>query len=226
MFKPFKILILYFILNFSLLIGLEVIINDVNTVKIIAAILLSIIFIPILILKYKKLKINEVKNDKKNLFFLFIICMSILFNILFFYFNKIFNTNLYNDISFNVGLISNFVLGPIIEELMFRGIIYNNLSYNRRKNMIIVTTVFALMHFNIFQIIYAFLIGLFLIIIYDKYHDIKFCILIHITSNIMSYIITRFLLKDILILNISLFIMFAIFIYILFKNICYNLDGE
>ncbi|MEG2322529.1 MAG: CPBP family intramembrane glutamic endopeptidase, partial [Bacilli bacterium] len=61
-------------------------------------------------------------------------------------------------------LISTSIIGPIIEELMFRGLIYNTLKqkYSNTKSMLLTTILFSLLHFNLIQIIYTFVVGLIL----------------------------------------------------------------
>lgn len=157
--------------------------------KIYIGILISLIFIPLLIKEYKKFNI---KKDKINIFYLIILgfSLSIFYNTIVFYLNNYFHfTNIYDNNSYIIStIICSGILGPIMEELMFRGIVYNNLKkiYNIRNSILILTLVFGLIHFNIIQIIYAIIIGFVLVYTYEKCNNIKAPIIIHMASNITS----------------------------------------
>lgn len=85
------------------------------------------------------------------------------------------------------------IIGPIIEEIIFRGLILNEL----KRNINIVAAVFiqALLfgayHLNLSQAIYAFPLGLILGLVYVKTRSIWGSILIHIFFNSTSVILSK-----------------------------------
>ena len=86
------------------------------------------------------------------------------------------------------------IVGPVFEEIVFRyvGLKFAKKEYSEKKAIIIVSILFALLHSGIFNIIYAFLIGVILSYIYIKYKNIMYPILLHISANLMSLLITGF----------------------------------
>ena len=119
------------------------------------SLILGIIFIPLLYKDYKKYKIKQNKINYLTVIILGII-LSLIYNVFAYYLNFLLNTSLFdNNSNLIVTLISTGLIGPIIEELMFRGIIYNELKnkYSNMKAILITTVFFAVIHFNIIQII-------------------------------------------------------------------------
>lgn len=87
-----------------------------------------------------------------------------------------------------VGILSIAILGPVLEELLFRGAITRVLlkKYNPTKAIILSALVFGIFHLNPAQIVTATLIGLLLGWIYYKTASLIPCILIHILNNSLS----------------------------------------
>ena len=201
--------------------------NDVNlfndylsTKQIYIALIVAIIFIPLLINDYKKYK--KQTNNKINYFYLTIlgIILSLIYNVFAYYLNFALKTSLFdNNSNVAVTLLSTGILGPIIEELMFRGIIYNELKskYSNMKSILITTIFFAIIHINIIQILYALIIGFILIFVYEKYNNIKAPIILHMASNITTTLFLPLLIKNNLIINYGIFIFSLILLIILKK---------
>lgn len=197
---------------------LEQFINN-NTIYII--IITSLIFIPLFYNVYKKYR---VKNNFKinNLFvpLLFGVSISLIYNILLFYLNSIFNfTSKFevSNLSIIIQILSSGILGPIIEELIFRGIIYNKLKNTLKpmKAIIFTSLVFGLFHSNIIDAIYAFGVSFILIYLYEKYKTLKAPILMHIALNITIILMVNLIIMNYLIFNIYLFIISIIILLIL-----------
>ena len=201
--------------------------NDVNlfndylsTKQIYIALIVAIIFIPLLINDYKKYK--KQTNTKINYFYLIIlgVILSLMYNVFAYYLNFALKTSLFdNNSNIAVTLLSTGILGPIIEELMFRGIIYNELKskYSNMKSILIRTIFFAIIHINIIQILYALIIGFILIFVYEKYNNIKAPIILHMASNITTTLFLPLLIKNNLIINYGIFIFSLILLIILKK---------
>jgi len=205
---PLIYLVVQLLLIFLLALAFTLTNNDINLLndyvnknKIFLA-LANIIFIPILFINYKKYNQKEEKFDYKNIILLIGIglFLSVFYNSLMFYLNKLLNiTSLYvENNNILIALISTGIIGPIIEELMFRGIIYNEAKnkYSFMKAILITNIIFALFHFSFVQMIYAFIIGFILIYIYEKYKNIKACMIVHMASNITTSLYLMFLIKD------------------------------
>jgi len=177
--------------------------------------LIGIIFIPIIYIKYKKINIKENKTKNINILIFSGISLSLLYNVIGFYLDKILNTNLYGVFDIKNTIISTVLIGPVIEEYLFRGIIYNEAKNKYNKAGLITTIIFAFSHTNFIQIIYAFILGYVLIKIYDKYNNIKYCILVHMFSNLVTTFITLILIKNNILINFLIFLIgFGILIFI------------
>lgn len=81
----------------------------------------------------------------------------------------------------------------VIEELLFRGIIYGRLKdfLGVRASLVISALLFGLYHMNMVQGIYAFIIGLVLAYVYEKFKTIAAPILAHGTANLVSILISE-----------------------------------
>ncbi|RGM49864.1 MULTISPECIES: CPBP family intramembrane glutamic endopeptidase [Bacteroides] len=87
-----------------------------------------------------------------------------------------------------LGIVCISVLGPILEELLFRGAITKALlrKYSPVKAILISGLIFGLFHVNPAQVVSAALIGFFLAWLYYKTRSLVPCILIHILNNSLS----------------------------------------
>lgn len=86
------------------------------------------------------------------------------------------------------------VLPPMVEELMFRGLIYGRLRERLKvpSAVLVSALIFALAHMNLVQIPYAFLLGILIAYIYEKTKSILFPMLFHFMSNLFSVVLTYF----------------------------------
>ncbi|WP_296124365.1 type II CAAX endopeptidase family protein [uncultured Bacteroides sp.] len=87
-----------------------------------------------------------------------------------------------------LGILCISVLGPILEELLFRGAITKELlrRYSPAKAILLSGLIFGIFHLNPAQIISACLIGFLLAWLYYKTRSLMACILIHIMNNGLS----------------------------------------
>ncbi len=90
-------------------------------------------------------------------------------------------------------LIGAGILTPILEELVFRGIIYNSLKKISKTltATVISALIFAFVHFNIVQFVYAFLVGMVLAVIMEKSRHVYGAMIGHITANVIAVIRTE-----------------------------------
>ena len=119
---------------------------------------------------------------------------------------------LYTDIIMTV------FVAPVLEEIVFRGVIMNNLKKYGIKTAIIINSIFfALSHYNTDMIIPAFFTGIIFSYVAYKY-SIKYSILIHFFINAItktSQVLT-ILRIDILLILIGLFSAFLIIFLLVF----------
>ena len=82
------------------------------------------------------------------------------------------------------------ILSPIIEEMMFRGVMLNKLRRYGDKVAIITTAIlFGLFHANFSQFFYAVALGMIFAYVALKTGTIKYSIILHIVVNIMGGVI-------------------------------------
>jgi membrane protease YdiL (CAAX protease family) len=95
--------------------------------------------------------------------------------------------------TFALELIGSAFLTPVLEEMVYRGIVYTRLKRHLGVTPAVVLSafVFGLMHFNIVQFLYAFVLGLMLALIMEKYSHVCAPILAHMTVNLISVVRTE-----------------------------------
>lgn len=167
-----------------------------NNNSYIVSILNLIIFLPIFIKIYQKYK-NKYKGKPKNIIKLILVgfILSLSLNYI------IYLIKPENKINLNIFYIINIsIIGPILEEYLFRGIVYNRLlEFNSEKKAYYIEVVFfAIIHGNILNILYAFIMGMILTKIYVEQKSLKSSILFHIIINTISSVVFPLMLKTFL----------------------------
>ena len=120
--------------------------------------------------------------------------------------------SLYTDIIMTV------FVAPVLEEIVFRGVIMNNLKKYGIKTAIIINSIFfALSHYNTDMIVPAFFTGIIFSYVAYKY-SIKYSILIHFFINAITKTsqVLAILRIDILLILIGLFSAFLIIFLLVF----------
>lgn len=95
---------------------------------------------------------------------------------------------------FGMQLLCLGVLVPISEELVFRGMMFKRLREQSgfMHAAIFSSVVFALLHGNMVQMLYAFATGMMLSYVYEKYGSVKAPATAHVVMNLISVTATRF----------------------------------
>lgn len=95
--------------------------------------------------------------------------------------------------SFPVQILCVGIIIPIMEEMIFRGLIYRRMRHNISmwKAVMFSAVLFGFYHGNSVQFIYALLSGILLAYLYEKYGSIKAPILAHMLMNIVSCALTE-----------------------------------
>lgn len=85
------------------------------------------------------------------------------------------------------------VAAPLVEELIFRGLVYRRIrELSGAKFAIILSALyFGVYHMNVVQGLYAFILGILLAWAYEKYQTLTAPILFHAAANLISVICTE-----------------------------------
>lgn len=128
------------------------------------------------------------------------------------------------------GCITIGILAPIVEEVLFRGIILQgliNYGYKKWYALIFASFIFAILHINFLQIISAFILGMIIGWIYLDSKSLIFSIILHIINNLgicCFYLFFKFnniYIQNSILVNLILLIfssLSSIFIMFLIKN--------
>lgn len=117
--------------------------------------------------------------------------MAVALNMLIFLFNLNGDTA---DLNIYLAILSSGIIGPILEEMLFRYVFLNRLRnfFTTRNAILLSSLVFALLHGNIITMIYAFIMGFIFAYVYVKYDNIKVSIMCHIGANTIVIFLTSF----------------------------------
>ena len=195
--------------------------NYINSKSLLIILITLIIFLPILYRVFKKYRVKN--NFKiKNIFIpiAFGISVSLIYNITLFHLNNLIpltNSFEISSIPIVVQIICSGIFGPILEELVFRGIVYNKLKeFNKPMRVIILTSViFGLFHSNIINALYAFGVSFILIYLYEKYKTLKAPIIMHIALNTTIILMLNLITKGFIVFNAYLLVVSIIVLLIL-----------
>lgn len=123
-------------------------------------------------------------------------------------------------------IIRALILAPIAEELVFRGLVFRRMKEYTSfwPSAIVSAALFGLYHMNLAQGIFAFLFGLVLAAMYDRYQNLLAPILMHFAANLLSVILeyTKASYPSVAVYIISMIVMFALsaaIIVFVFKKI-------
>ena len=85
------------------------------------------------------------------------------------------------------------ILAPLGEEYFFRFLTYKKLSkYGDKIYILLSSLLFAVFHLNVFQIIYAFLMGTILGYMYAKTRNMKYNVSMHMIVNFIGAIVANY----------------------------------
>lgn len=100
--------------------------------------------------------------------------------------------------SLAVGLICYGLITPLAEELVFRGIVYNELKrgYKLPLAMVVSALLFGLYHMNLVQGGYGFIMGLLMVYLYEYFGSFLWPVLVHMLANSLAYVLGYTSLAD------------------------------
>lgn len=95
------------------------------------------------------------------------------------------------------------VLAPILEEILLRGLVYGRMrAFSGIAGAAVVSSlIFAVFHGNVVQGIYAFFMGCFLCLVYEKSGSLRLAILAHGAANAISLVAAETKILDFLYLD-------------------------
>ncbi|SHI99578.1 CPBP family intramembrane glutamic endopeptidase [Parasporobacterium paucivorans] len=93
--------------------------------------------------------------------------------------NTLFGGNIFMEI------LTLAIIVPVLEEILFRGLVYGRMSRysGRRAAAVISSIIFGIYHMNLLQGIYAFILGMLLVFVYEKYQSIMAPVILHAFAN-------------------------------------------
>jgi membrane protease YdiL (CAAX protease family) len=99
---------------------------------------------------------------------------------------------------FVLSLITIGILGPVFEELLFRGLVFGELRKIMpvKVALVLQALLFGVYHLNVVQGAYAFLLGLLIGYVYYRSNSIIAPVIIHIAINSLSVIVNEFVVTD------------------------------
>ncbi|MBO5278429.1 MAG: CPBP family intramembrane metalloprotease [Lachnospiraceae bacterium] len=82
---------------------------------------------------------------------------------------------------------------PVVEELLFRGLAYRGFKvlWGRNIAMFAASLLFGVYHGNFVQGLYAFLIGMLLVYVYEAFGTIWAPVIFHVAANLVSIVMTE-----------------------------------
>ena len=100
--------------------------------------------------------------------------------------------------SFIIQVIAVGIAAPVCEELLFRGILINRMKWLPAwAGILIQAALFGLVHFNLFQCLYAFIAGILLGLVYVKYKSLLMVVFGHMAYNLTSVLLGEFINEDV-----------------------------
>lgn len=177
----------------------KLLLEYINNNTLIISLLQCLIFLPIFYLIYKKYRINKINYSCKSVVLIAVISffISVALNFIIISLKTFIGIKMNSSSITLAVIVATGIVGPVLEEFLFRGIIYNKFLkiFKEKIAFYLAILVFAIFHTGgIFQILFAAIIGYFLTYIYRKYHDIKLSIIVHVIVNITSVVVSPFIL--------------------------------
>jgi len=105
---------------------------------------------------------------------------------------------LFLDLSRQTGIFSFILMvvaAPLLEELIFRGIILDGLltRYSTVKSILLSSFLFGFVHLNPWQFVTGFILGIFIGWVYYRTKSLVYPIIIHATANLTGFLMRIFL---------------------------------
>lgn len=197
--KAIKDIIIVMVIQYSLILGIGVLYMILNGENLMlfyineGYIVLTFIYAVLVMVLLNKYREKEPSLPLKDYYsaVLFGISLACFFNMIIFKFgegNEVIEVNKF------LLFISSGILGPILEELLFRKkLLTELLKFNNKYVALLLSSfIFSFLHNGLVTMIYAFILGIVFGLFYIKYKNIKLTILMHIAANIIVIYLTGY----------------------------------
>lgn len=187
---------------------------------ILLVILTMIVFIPIFTSQMRKYHVClKITKDLKDIPMM-AISLALSLNLLIIIINKLIGIeNIVNEESILMAFLSG-IIGPILEEFLFRGIVFEKLKcFNSvKKSLVLSVIIFSIFHNTLVQMVYALFIGYIITKLYIKTNNLLVAIVFHICSNFVIALMFQFIIVLPNYLLFSLTVFFGLQFYYLYKR--------
>lgn len=104
------------------------------------------------------------------------------------------NTNEVVEMNILFLILSSVIVGPLVEEIIFRYMLVSKLQKfnNKIVTILLASFIFAIMHNGIINIIYTFILGIILNIVYLKNKNLLYPMIVHSSANLIALFLTGY----------------------------------
>ena len=197
--KAMKDIIVVMIIQYSLIFGIGILYMALNGEDLMSFyikdgyIILTFIYAVLVIALLNRYCEKEKSLPLKDYYgaVLFGISLACFLNMLIF---KLGQSNEVVEVNKTLLFISSGILGPIMEELLFRKKLLTELLMfnNKYVSILLSSFIFSFLHNGMITMLYAFILGIVFGIIYIKYKNVKLTIFMHMAANIIVIYLTRY----------------------------------
>ena len=87
-----------------------------------------------------------------------------------------------------ISLVSAVILAPLLEELLFRGASLNALFDFGKRGILLSGLLFALMHYSVYSLLYAFVAGCLIAYFSKRTNSLKTAVGLHFINNLITFV--------------------------------------
>ena len=197
--KAMKDIIIVMVIQYSLIFGIGILYMILNGEDLMSFyindgyIILTFIYAILVMTLLNRYREKEKSLPLKDYYgaVLFGISLACFLNMLIF---KLGQSNEVVEVNKTLLFISSGILGPIMEELLFRKKLLTELLMfnNKYVSILLSSFIFSFLHNGMITMLYAFILGIVFGIIYIKYKNVKLTIFMHMAANIIVIYLTRY----------------------------------
>lgn len=197
--KAMKDIIIVMVIQYSLIFGIGILYMILNGEDLMSFyindgyIILTFIYAILVMALLNRYREKEKSLSLKDYYgaVLFGISLACFLNMLIF---KLGQSNEVVEVNKTLLFISSGILGPIMEELLFRKKLLTELLIfnNKYVSILLSSFIFSFLHNGMITMLYAFILGIAFGIIYIKYKNVKLTIFMHMAANIIVIYLTRY----------------------------------
>lgn len=197
--KAMKDIVVVMVIQYSLIFGIGILYMILNGEDLMSFyinegyIILTFIYAILVMALLNRYREKEKSLPLKDYYgaVLFGISLACFLNMLIF---KLGQSNEVVEVNKTLLFISSGILGPIMEELLFRKKLLTELLMfnNKYVSILLSSFIFSFLHNGMITMLYAFILGIAFGIIYIKYKNVKLTIFMHMAANIIVIYLTRY----------------------------------